>query len=46
MCLHGHETHPDSSGVADAIRFAGPVGFANTAPVNRAGGVPTTGGMK
>ena len=43
---YGHGNHPDSSSVADASRITDPVGFANPAPVDRAGGVPTTGGMK
>jgi hypothetical protein len=40
LCVHGHGSHPNSSSVAGASRFADPVGFANSAPVNRAGGVP------
>jgi hypothetical protein len=46
MFVHGRGTHTDSSSVADASRIPDPVGLANPAPVNRAGGVPTTGGMK
>ena len=46
MCSYGHGNHPDSSGVADASRITGPVRFANTAPVDRAGGAPTTGGKE
>jgi hypothetical protein len=46
LCLYGHGHHPDSSSVADASRFTGPLGFADTAAVNRAGGVPTTGGKE
>ena len=44
LCLYGHGNHPDPPSVADASRFTDPVGLANTAPVSRAGGVPTTGG--
>jgi hypothetical protein len=46
QCAYGTGPHQDSSGVADASRFAGPVGLTDTAAVNRAGGVPTSGGMK
>ena len=46
LCSYGRGNHPDSSSVADASRITDPVGFANPAPVHRAGGVPTTGGMK
>ena len=45
-CSYGHGTHPDPSSVADARRIPDPVGFADPAPNNRAGGVPTTGGKK
>jgi hypothetical protein len=46
MCSHGYGNHLDSSTVTDAGRITDPIGFANPAPVRRAGGVPTTGGMK
>lgn len=46
LCPYGHGSHPDSSSIADASRITDPVGFANPAPVSRAGGVPTTGGNK
>jgi hypothetical protein len=44
LCLHGHGTHQDSSGVADASRVTGSISFANPAPINGAGADPTTGG--
>jgi hypothetical protein len=46
MCSYGHGKDSNSSTVADAGRITDPVGFANPASVHRAGGVPTTGGMK
>lgn len=42
LCRYGHGKHTDTSGVTDASRLTDPVGFADPAPVNRAGGVPTT----
>jgi hypothetical protein len=44
MCPYGHGTHQDSSGVADASRVTDPISFADPAPINGAGGDPTTGG--
>ena len=44
MCLCGHGTHQDSSGVADASRVTDAVSFANPAPINGAGGDPHDGG--
>jgi hypothetical protein len=46
VCLYGYATHQDSSGVADASRVTDPIGFADPAPINLAGGDPTTGGKK
>ena len=39
LSVHGRGTHTDSSSVADANRTPDPIGLANPAPVNRAGGV-------
>jgi len=44
MCPYGHGTHQDSSGVSDASRVTDAISFANPAPINGAGGDPTTGG--
>jgi hypothetical protein len=38
MCVYGHAEHPDSSGVADPTGFTDSLCFADTAPVDRAGG--------
>jgi hypothetical protein len=46
VCPYGHGTHQDSSGVADASRVTDPIGFADPAPSNGAGGDPTPGGKK
>jgi hypothetical protein len=46
MCVYGHGPHQDSPGVADTSRIADSVGLADTAAVNRAGGIPTSRGMK
>jgi hypothetical protein len=43
MCTRGDGKHPYSASVADAGRITDPVGFADTAPVNRDGGVTTNG---
>lgn len=45
-CVHGHRTHPDSSGVADASRIADPGSLTDSAPFGPARGIPTTGGIK
>jgi hypothetical protein len=46
MCIHGHGKHPDSPRIADPGRITDPGGFANSALVDRAGGVTTNGGRK
>jgi len=46
MCVHGHGTHPDSTGVAVSSRVADPRRLADSAPFKRARGIPTTGGAK
>ena len=46
LCSYGHANHFGTSSVTDTSGITDPVGFANPAPVRRAGGVPTTGGMK
>jgi hypothetical protein len=46
MCTYGHGKHSDSFSVADACCISDPGGFANPAPVDRAGGVPTSGGKE
>jgi hypothetical protein len=46
MCIHGHGKHPDSSRIAGAGRITDPGGFANPAPVDRAGEVTTNGGRE
>jgi hypothetical protein len=46
VCLYGDSAHQDSAGVADASRLTDPIGLADPAPIDRAGGNPTTGGKK
>jgi hypothetical protein len=46
LCSYGLAKHLDSSSLTDAGRNTDPFGFANPAPVLRAGGIPATGGMK
>jgi hypothetical protein len=45
-CVHGHGTHPDSSGIADASRVANPGCLTDSAAPNHARGDPKTGGTK
>jgi hypothetical protein len=46
LCSYVRRNHLDSSSLTDAGRNTDPAGFANPAPVRRAGGIPATGGMK
>lgn len=45
-CVHGHRTHPDPSGLADASCVADPGRLADSAPHNRSLGNTKTGGTK
>src|SRR5690348_16504709 len=42
LCVYGHGFHPHPRSVAVASRIADPARFTDPAPVNRAGGIPTT----
>lgn len=45
-CVHGHGTHPDSSGIPDASRVADPGRLTDSAPLNHDRGDTKTGGTK
>jgi hypothetical protein len=45
-CVNGHETHADSSGIADTSRVPDPDRLADSAPFNRARRIHTTGGAR
>jgi hypothetical protein len=46
LCVYGHGTDPHPRSVSVASCIPDPARFTDPAPVNRAGEIPTTGGMK